>query len=237
MCVLTYLPLSEGGFILTHNRDEHVARQRALEPRQYSHGGVAVVYPKDPKGGGTWIASSERFSLCLLNGAFENHTPSPPYRQSRGLVILDFFDYQDFGLFVEEYRFEGIEPFTLVVADAARQQLWELRWDAERLHHSPKDYTSAHIWSSATLYTPEVRRAREAWFAEWLRQSAHYSPAGILDFHLHGGTGDTHNDMRMNRSGQLLTQSVTQIHRPDTQTYRLMYQDLLLEQERHYCVL
>ena len=237
MCVLTYLPLADEGFILTHSRDEHVARPRALTPHQYKHGGVSVVYPKDPQAGGTWIATSAAYSLCLLNGAFENHLSQPPYRQSRGLVVLEFFDYQGVEDFVSRYAFEGIEPFTLVVVDTAQRQLTELRWDAQQLRGSLLDASVPHIWSSATLYPLAVRQAREAWFAEWLSEYPAYDAAAVMQFHLYGGTGDTQNDMLMNRFGQLLTQSITQIeHHADGQ-YSLMYQDLLAEQEKRYCVI
>ncbi|MGL1516781.1 NRDE family protein, partial [Vibrio parahaemolyticus] len=49
-------------------------------------------FPKDPDGGGTWIALKENGDVAiLLNGAFENHIPAYPYRRSRGLIFLDIF--------------------------------------------------------------------------------------------------------------------------------------------------
>ncbi|GBL36066.1 hypothetical protein EMGBS15_16610 [Filimonas sp.] len=90
MCTVTYLPVSSSSFILTHNRDEHHTRAIALLPEKKTMQDIEIIFPTDQQGGGTWIATSKEFTLCLLNGGFEKHIPSPPYRHSRGLVILDF---------------------------------------------------------------------------------------------------------------------------------------------------
>ena len=98
MCVLTYIPTENQGFILTSNRDEAVSRTLALPPKKYQLGGQYVFFPKDPQGDGTWIGSCGNYTLCLLNGGIEKHVPKPPYRKSRGKVILDPFKLFDVDL-------------------------------------------------------------------------------------------------------------------------------------------
>src|SRR5919199_3470936 len=115
MCVVTLLPLP-GGFVLTSNRDEHVSRPAAIPPQTYSIDGHSITFPKDPQGGGTWLATFGTITVCLLNGAFVNHVHQPPYRRSRGLVVLDYFDTADPRQFIDSYDFSGIEPFTMVIA-------------------------------------------------------------------------------------------------------------------------
>lgn len=237
MCVLTYLPLQCEGFIVTHSRDEHSDRPKALPPRQYLLQQHLVIYPKDAQAGGTWIATSQEFTLCLLNGAFEKHQSAPPYRQSRGLVIPDFFEYNSVFDFVQHYDFKGIEPFTLIVIDAAgKYELSEIRWDAHDVTLTIKDNRLPHIWSSATLYPLAVRQEREHWFADWFLKNPDFESDDILNFHLNGGTGDAHNDMKMNRNGQLLTQCITQIQRGTNHRYTITYQDLLSDEQKRYCV-
>ena len=52
--------------------------------------GEKIIFPKDPKAGGTWYAIDEFGTiLVLLNGADEKHKVQLPYRKSRGLIVLD----------------------------------------------------------------------------------------------------------------------------------------------------
>ncbi len=132
MCTVTYLPLPSAGFVLTSTRDERSIRKAAIPPREYDvHGGM-VFYPKDPDAGGTWIASAvSGYSLCLLNGGFKIHESRPPYRLSRGLVLLDFYKYNNVASFRDHYDFKGIEPFTLLILGHPQRSLDELRWDGQ----------------------------------------------------------------------------------------------------------
>jgi uncharacterized protein with NRDE domain len=232
MCVLTYLPLPDGGFILTHNRDESTARPKAIPPSQYWLNGQSVIYPKDPQAGGTWVATSAAFTLCLLNGAFEKHDHTPHYRQSRGLVILDFFKFNNLSNFLRDYQFADIEPFTLIIIDQFNAcELTELRWDGTGVYIDKKDSQQPYIWSSATLYSAEVRHNRQKWFDDWVRQNPGFEPEQILQFHHTGGNGDVENDLKMNRNGALLTQCIVQIKYKNHQPPEVLYQDLLLGNE------
>jgi uncharacterized protein with NRDE domain len=115
MCTVSFLPKKGNSFILTSNRDEDMLRQTALPFQKYSLNNKSLYYPKDPKAGGTWIATEPNsFTVCLLNGAFKAHTPNPPYNKSRGIVLLDFFKYNNQYDFIKQYDFSNIEPFTLL---------------------------------------------------------------------------------------------------------------------------
>ena len=96
MCTVTYFPLEQDGYILTSSRDEKSVRGIALPPRKYLLDQQTVFFPKDPDAGGTWFVTTGRdTTLCLLNGAFTKHEHEPPYRKSRGLVVLDYFKFRD----------------------------------------------------------------------------------------------------------------------------------------------
>jgi hypothetical protein len=212
MCTVTYLPYREG-FVLTHNRDEapsrstqHIKRGRA--------GAQTLLFPQDSKAGGTWIATARSGrTACLLNGAFIKHKHQPPYRRSRGLILLDFFAAPDPDAFLRDCDLEGIEPFTLLFFAPGR--VVELRWDGAQRHLLELDPAAAHFWCSATLYPPEMQEKREAVFRHWLAkrapQSARRLPADILYLHRTGSVGDPENDYVMDRSGRVQTVSITQI--------------------------
>lgn len=233
MCTATFLPLGSSGFILTHSRDEKAIRPTARPPRTVRIGGQAVTFPQDPQGQGTWIAFGRRsgstsLTACLLNGAFMAHTPQPPYKHSRGLVVLDAFDYVSIDSFVNHYSFTGIEPFTLLLAETDR--LVELRWNGNRLFISEKDPQKPHIWSSVTLYSAGVIRQRESWFQHWLLRHPNPSVEAIRHFHQSAGDGDPANSLRMNRQNALLTVSLTSVIYGDDSasqplTKRMLYED------------
>lgn len=233
MCFVTYLPYQQG-FILTSNRDEHVGRPKALPPKKYTINGKSVFYPQDGLAGGTWIATSSNVTLCLLNGAFVKHRHQPPYRQSRGLVVLDFFEYENFDDFVQSYNFRGIEPFTLVIVEQNEtQRLAEIRWDGEQLYHKLLDAEMSYAWSSVTLYSDEVIQERELWFKKWQKQHALFEGDDVLDFHSFGGKGDVENDLIINRNDELQTVSVTQIQKTSEQ-FLINYWDRMNEQQYRY---
>ena len=228
MCTVSYLPINGGSYIITSTRDEKTSRKSALPPEKHDISGQPVYFPRDQEANGTWIAcTADGLSLFLLNGGTEIHVPSPPYRKSRGLVLLDFFAYNDTGRYRKTYDFTGIEPFTLIIVDYNRKELSELRWDGDIIHHSNRDYYQPHIWSSVTLYTDDIIKKRETWFDDWLKSRSDYQMNDIIDFHKTGGSGDSRYDILMNRDDEVRTVSITSFQAtPDRPVLR--YEDIIL---------
>ena len=227
MCTVTYLPHPSGDYSLTSNRDEQPARA----PRRITRvgGGASErLFPQDTRAGGTWIATAgDNRTACLLNGAFEAHRRRPPYRRSRGLMVLDFFDYPDGAAFATGYDFEGIEPFTMILLERGR--LRELRWDEHWLHERTLNPAEPHLWSSATLYDAAARRKRAQWFQQCREAHREFGLAEILDFHQHAGAHDPWNGIVMNRGARVRTVSITSVIRSGTEV-RMRYEDLLSRQ-------
>ncbi len=230
MCTLSFIPISDTDFIFTTNRDEDPNRV-ALSPLKYIHDGLELYYPKDSKANGSWIISNcSDTSLCLLNGAFKKHQRKPNYRQSRGLMLLDFFKYPNLKEFVENYQFEGIEAFTLVIVESKSGiRLSELIWDEQKLHVKELPSDKAHIWSSTTLYTNPMKSEREHWFWDWLRNEKRVNSNSILNFHKTGGEGNLEYGLFMNRRNLVRTVSITQIE-GSSKEHRMKYFNLLDEE-------
>ncbi len=230
MCTVTYLPKGKQDFILTTNRDEAPARS----PKDISceeRAGQQLAFPRDETAGGTWVAVSDANRIvCILNGAFEKHRRNPPYRRSRGLMALDFFEFPRAEDFLSHYTFEGMEPFTMLIVE--RGKLLDFRWDEKKKHLNWMGPQRPHIWSSTPLYEPEIRRKREQWFADWLKEHKKYSREAILDFHRNAGEGDPWNDVVMNRGNMVRTVSITNIVKEGGEM-DMQYHDLLHEQARH----
>jgi hypothetical protein len=207
MCTVTFIPVKDK-FFITSNRDEKILRKPALPPTVYNLEGASIIFPKDSGAGGTWIAMHENGNaIVLLNGGFKKHTSAPPYIKSRGIVLLDVIKtispFKTFSVL----NLSGVEPFTIVLLD--NSVLYECRWDGKNKYRKELDIIKPYIWSSVTLYDNEIVQKREQWFKEWLAKNPQPTMRDILNFHLFTGDGDKHNDLRMNRNGEMLTLSVT----------------------------
>ena len=224
MCTVTFVPANNTIFI-THSRDESSKRTKAIPPKEYTINGFKVLFPRDSAAGGSWTGINKNGNAAvLLNGAFTRHQHQPPYRKSRGLVFLDIIASAD--LFVSWHSIEltGIEPFTIILWNNGT--LYECRWDGTHKHVRKLPADQAHTWSSATLYDEAIAAKRNAWFTRWL--PAHPSPSteDIIGYHLSAGDGDAHNDVRMNRNGQMLTVSISAME-ISHHTCTMHYLDLL----------
>jgi hypothetical protein len=226
MCTVTFIPAGDNIYI-TSNRDEKHWRSNALPPAVYPAASGNLLFPKDGDAGGTWIAAHENGNaIVFLNGGFIRHTPQPPYRKSRGLILLDLLDSQDPAMTFKTISLQQIEPFTAVLWNTGR--LFECRWDGSQKYTNRLSVSTPHIWSSATLYDEAVVEKRKSWFSKWLQQPRKTKqpvPEDILHFHQFTGDGDTHNDLRMNRNGQVFTVSVTLLTLTDEFT-QMHYLDL-----------
>ncbi|MEC3965418.1 NRDE family protein [Flagellimonas halotolerans] len=206
MCTVSFI--SRGGqYIITSNRDEHVSRPLAMEPREETIGSVKVLFPKDAKAGGSWFALNENGSVAvLLNGGFVNHAPTGNYSKSRGLVLLDVISSKnpfDLLLTTELYH---IEPFTLVLFTT---RLLEFRWDGHQKYFRPLDKTKNHIWSSATLYNDQVIEHRSNLFQKFMDDNLEVTAPEVIDFHSNSHD-DFENGFIIDRESGLKTFSVTQ---------------------------
>jgi hypothetical protein len=195
MCTLTYVR-SGPGFIVTSNRDESIARERAIPPRVKSVSGVRLLMPQDPEKSGTWIAASERGRVAvLLNGAFQRHAHKPPYRVSRGIVLLDSFTWDTMADFKSNYDFSGIEPFTIIAIQFERD-ITDLRWDGAETHLSTTSVALPQVWCSAQMYPPQIQEATSSRFRAFLNEHPNPTPEDLVQFNMQEEYSD-----KMKRAG------------------------------------
>lgn len=208
MCTVSYIPLAQG-YLLTSSRDEYHLRE-TLPPRTYLHAGKKLIYPKDKRSGGTWIAGcNDETVACLLNGAFEKHEKKSTQVLSRGIMFLESLLHEELEGFLENFDFGKVEPFTLLMMKT--NTFYELKWDGSDTFLSKLDKKKPNIWSSPTLYTPEQRIEREKWFYQWISEKSSYPDFDIMGFHNHRHGEDQTSDILMSRSNGMQTVSITQI--------------------------
>jgi uncharacterized protein with NRDE domain len=216
MCTVTFIPL-EKAVIITHNRDEKITRLPSDLPQEKNHFGKKLWYPQDTDKNGTWFSVDKRGRVaCILNGAFEKHESKPPYRKSRGLVVLDTFKEDTFQDWLNTYDLTDIEPFTLILFEDS-ETLFELRWDGEKKHIKTLPVNINHIWSSSTLYSPASKEKRKNWLKTWLNENP-ITANSLLDFHNYGG-GSNDISLKMEILGSHKTVSITQFFASENERF------------------
>ena len=207
MCTVTYIPTKEG-CIITSNRDEKITRERALPPTEYYIEEKKIIFPKDPKAGGTWIAHSETKIVVLLNGAQEKHIPKSNYRKSRGLVVLELISVENSLQYWESVDLTDIEPFTIILFE--NNKLVQLQWNEVEKTEEVIDEKQFHIWSSSTLYFKEIREQRKTWFHYFMQSKSNPTGEEILHFHQFTESENKDFGLQINRNNVLKTISITQ---------------------------
>lgn len=208
MCTLTFVAL-KNKFIITHNRDEQTLRPSAIAPQKYVVNNKNILFPKDSKAGGTWFTVSEKGTvLVLLNGAEEKHEQQADYRKSRGLIVLDLITATEVNSEWDSIDLENIEPFTTLLFEDTK--LYHLQWNGNEKLKMLLDSNSPYIWSSATLYSKQIRDQRRQWFAEFLEQTNNVDENTLLAFHQNTQSNDNTNGLIINRNNLLKTLSITQ---------------------------
>ena len=223
MCTVSFVAHADS-FIITSNRDEHIARPLAYEPREEIINKRKIIYPKDPKAGGSWFALNEdHVTTVLLNGAFRRHKSNGNYRKSRGLILLDIVSSSRPKDQLRTIKLTDIEPFTMVFWQ--EPILIEFRWDGRRRYIKELNPTAYHIWSSTTLYSPEVIEYRSDLFNQFMKLPGEKNDQKLFEFHS-GNSKDQENGFVINRKSGLKTFSITQaVIREEKAT--LMHKDLL----------
>lgn len=205
MCTVTYIPFGNN-IIFSSLRDEDPQRPRAVFHETTHKEGI--YGPADPKGGGTWFAANTHGQVViLLNGGFEKHHSSGPYRKSRGLIVNEMIRSQEFHSCWENLQLEGIEPFTLITHHA--HTLQQRVWDGQSKHVIHPDASRPQVWSSVTLYDEVARKIRKEKFETWCERQTASKHLDIMD--CYRDFNDSENGFLMNRNETVKTLSHTQL--------------------------
>ncbi len=228
MCTVSFVS-SNGKTIITSNRDEKVVRPPAIAPKNYLINNKNIIFPKDPKAGGTWFASDKNGTvLVLLNGAKDKHNVKLPYRKSRGLIVLEVISSLSPKDFWKEIDLENIEPFTMVLFQ--NKQLFQLRWNGIEKETVSLDPNKNYVWSSSTLYSKDIREIRSNWFFDFIASKPEISEKEMLHFHRHTENENQENGLVINRNDSLKTLSITQSI-IEKNKVSIMHYDLIAQKE------
>lgn len=158
MCTLVVLHRAIPGvpLLVAANRDEFFARRSEGPALRRTPGGIAVVAPRDARGGGTWLGvNSHGLFAALTNVGGEEPDPA---RRSRGLLVLDALESETAAEAAS--RIEGMgadrhNPFNLCVADAREAWGVSSRGEALRVRLEP----GVHVVGNTALGAPPAAKA------------------------------------------------------------------------------
>lgn len=208
MCTVSFV-YANNSFLLTSNRDEKITRPSAIEPKIYQTETKKIIYPKDAKAGGTWFVVDEfGNAIILLNGGKTKHIAKEKYRLSRGVIVLELMASNAIVSTWKTIDLTDIEPFTLLVLE--NKQPFQLQWSGEEKFTDELEINQTYIWSSSTLYTPEIQQQRAEWFKQYIDENKEISAEKMQFFHKNTEPKDAKNGLIINRDNLYKTLSVTQ---------------------------
>ncbi len=208
MCTVSFV-YANNSFLLTSNRDEKITRPSAIEPKVYQSETKKIIYPKDAKAGGTWFVVDEfGNTIILLNGGKTKHVVKEKYRLSRGLIVLELMESNAIVSTWKTIDLTDIEPFTLLVLEDNKP--FQLQWSGEEKSTLELNINQTYIWSSSTLYSPEIQQQRADWFFKFMSENETISAESLKYFHKHTEPTDSKNGLIINRDDLYKTLSVTQ---------------------------
>jgi uncharacterized protein with NRDE domain len=199
---------TKDGVCITHNRDEDKSRAENTEFVIRKLNRTKVTMPIDSKSGGTWIAMGSFYTLAIINGGKEIHHKKETYPKSRGNIIPLFFEFENFEEFEKELAKQEYEPFTLVYYDSKNHDLRIITRSEEQQSIKILDPNVVHTWSSATLYTEDLRKARDQYFKNIINTST--KADDIYEIHS-DKNGITENYFNVEVTPQIKTVAITQI--------------------------
>lgn len=204
MCTVSLVP---GGprLRLMCNRDERFARQLATPPSVVKAGAHLAMLPRDPEGGGTWIAATDAgLMFAVLNGDGSPLAAAP----SRGRMVLELLpsDSLDDALSrAQVLRTRRWSPHRLLATDGTRLVELQVTGDGVTVHEHPLH--APLMFTSSSLGHAVVAPPRRVLF-EQLVGNADDPLDGQDAFHRHRWPDRPHLSVDMRRH-DAATQSIT----------------------------
>jgi len=172
--------LTETGYELFFNRDEQLSRTLAIPPKFYQ--AEQAIYPVDPEGEGTWIATNEKgCTIVLLN--YYQAVNKNKICISRGQIILSLLKNENSTIEgLNDLELNQYQPFQLCIfsenLSINEAEVESVIWDGSRLIHTDIDLP---ITSSSINYC-QVKQKRQSRFNQLVGLKEPQS-AQLKEFH------------------------------------------------------
>ena len=181
MCTVTWFR-AEQGYELLCNRDEKHLRSVAQPPAIVEGEWLRFVAPRDPDGGGTWLAVNERALCVTLLNVYDSACTQPSHPISRGTLVWSLAGSAATARqAAEQLRHTSLEefaPFTLALLDLTETIVCQ--WDRTSLQIRDRIADALLPLTSSSYETDDVCANRRR---DYLRRTANSrTMAELLDF-------------------------------------------------------
>ena len=231
MCILSIVK-SEQGIIVTSNRDEQRSRKNSLAPEIIELVDRKAIIARDAQAQGTWLLTDNLGrTAILLNGAFESHVATPPYRESRGIILMNLFQEENFKSAFLFYNLENIEPFQVIYLD--QEWAFQCVWDGNQKQLFEIDLSTPQVFFSPTLYSKEQQTEKRNHFFKTFTDLSLFKAPRLFEFHSEQNE-NSDLDFFMSREHQI-TRSISQVELNSTQSNYVHWQSW--DDQRHQNIL
>lgn len=181
MCTVSW-SLEAERLSLGFNRDERKSRSPAQPPEIEKRDGVVFVAPRDPVGGGTWIAANE-FGLCLflLNNYDAAARRFRSDARSRGeipLALAASRTHEGAMRSVAVLPHHAFNPFIVGIASPLAVALFS--WDGEVFRRLD---TELSMYTTSSFRSEEVQAYRIEEYKKRLKEQRYLDSEQRFDFH------------------------------------------------------
>lgn len=149
------------------NRDESNLRAKAIPPQVYSHEQLNVLMPKDPDGGGSWLAVNQfGFLFVLLNNYQGIVKANSDKLISRGKIIANLAKCRtklEIEKYIDSIDLINFQAFSLICISHSFQSMWLHHGDNQLL----KKAMPYHWFSSAHPNASQVIKERKHLAESW----------------------------------------------------------------------
>lgn len=199
MCTVTWLR-AEQGYELLCNRDEKHARSIAQPPSLVQGEWLRFVAPRDPDGGGTWLAVNEHALCVTLLNVYDAACTQPANPISRGTLVWSLAgSAASARQAADQLRHTSLEdfpPFTLALLDL--NETIVCQWDRISLQIRDRNADALLPLTSSSYETDDVCASRRR---DYLRRTANgRTTAELLDFHTSHGASPSAYSTCMHRA-------------------------------------
>jgi len=170
MCTVTFIA-RRNGYALGMNRDEKLARVKALPPALHRFEGRTILCPSEP-GGGTWIGVNDVGVTIALVNWYSVSARVAKKGISRGKMVtstLTAADPERASEILSAGPLSRVNPFRLLGVFPGSREVVEWRWNLKRLKRFNRAWTT-NIWISSGFDEAGAQQTRSKVFQDALRQ-------------------------------------------------------------------
>jgi len=183
MCTVTFIA-RKNGYALGMNRDEQLARVKALPPSRQEISGRVALFPSEPNGG-TWIGINDGGVTFALVNWYSVQTRVSADAVSRGRLVrsaLAVNEAESIDQILKGFPLGRTNPFRLIGVFYDTEQVIEWQWNLSTLRSVGHDWKT-NVWISSGFDEAGAQGTRRLVFDRLIEQESAIDSRRLQTFH------------------------------------------------------